>query len=83
MTKGSTDQPIAIDKCRRGQNLPLAHNNRETCASYQSTNARDPHRLAYEWKCSDKAHCYLNHIYHISAAEALGVECCSTEGVGI
>lgn len=59
------------------QNSPSVHNNRETCASYQSINAQDRPRLACEWNCFDKAHCSVNHIYHIFAARVLDVECCS------
>lgn len=70
-------ETTAINKGRRSSS-PWAHNNRGTCASDQSTNAQDPHRSAYEWSCFDRARCYLNRIYHISAAKAPAFECCST-----
>lgn len=65
------------------RNSPSAHNSTETCASYQSASARDPHRLVREWTCFDKAHCCLTRIYHISAAAAPAAVCCLTEWVGI
>lgn len=60
------------------RNSPSAHNSRETCASYQSASARDPHRLVREWTCFDKAHCCLTRIYHISAAAAPAAVYCWT-----
>lgn len=75
--------PPSMRRVQTGKNSPSEHNNIATCASYQSTNAQDPHRLTCEWKYFDKARCYLNHIYHISVAKALGAECCSTGWGGI
>jgi hypothetical protein len=76
---GETDREIDCGKKTPSinkQNSPSEHNNRETCASYQSINAQDPPRLACEWNCFDKARCSLNHIYRISVARVLDAEYC-------
>lgn len=76
---GKGDWSGVSTSINKQRHSPSAHNNRGACASYQSTNARDPHRLAYEWSYSDTAHCCPNRIYHISVATAPAAENCWIE----